>query len=223
MEPVLEACLSCGRVDQPERLHTHITQDKNEKIREKSPLKEQKNHIKNSKESSRRNVTEEIRGKESRRQRKSQSPKKSVEKNLALSEVNGESPSPKVKRKPRKSEKENESSTHVIDSYKNMKKSIKQKSENRPKPRNDFTVDIFTSKTTEEKEIENINHANDDKTLALQDCDDLDVVSITSRSPSQGSRPTVKCSTCSKEFGKASIKFHEPQWNERKLQKNRRK
>ena len=91
-----------------------------------------------------------------------------MEKNLALNEVNGESPSPKVKRKPRKSEKENESSTHVIDSYKNMKKSIKQKSENRPKPRNDFTVDIFTSKTTEEKEIENINHANDDKTLALQ-------------------------------------------------------
>ena len=166
--------------------------------------------------------------------------------------MDGESPSPKVKRKPRKSEKENESSTHVIDSYKNMKKSIKQKSENRPKPRNDFTVDIFTSKTTEEKEIENINHANDDKTLALQvhkinlmrtenkdiqmfkifiktnlvlfqDCDDLDVVSITSRSPSQGSRPTVKCSTCSKEFGKASIKFHEPQCERKKAAEEQKK
>ena len=57
----------------------------------------------------------------------------------------------------------------------------------------------------------------------LQDCDDLDVVSITSRSPSQGSRPTVKCSTCSKEFGKASIKFHEPQCERKKAAEEQKK
>ena len=41
--------------------------------------------------------------------------------------------------------------------------------------------------------------------------------------PSAATRPTVKCSTCGKEFGKASIKFHEPQCEKKKIADDQRK
>lgn len=37
------------------------------------------------------------------------------------------------------------------------------------------------------------------------------------------SRPTVKCKTCAKEFGKSSIKFHEPQCERKKNAEESRK
>ena len=48
-------------------------------------------------------------------------------------------------------------------------------------------------------------------TSANQDTDDLDVVSMTVVSPLHGpgsaaTRRTVKCATCSKEFGRSSIR-----------------
>ena len=37
------------------------------------------------------------------------------------------------------------------------------------------------------------------------------------------SRPTVKCKTCAKEFGRSSIKFHEPQCERKKNAEESRK
>ena len=84
------------------------------------------------------------------------SPEKSVSPNYNNnSNEASDSQSPQVKRKPRNSnpsEKENEA-TPLIEAYRGSKKSLKQKAfhENRPKLKSDFTVDIFTSKTNEDK------------------------------------------------------------------------
>ena len=40
---------------------------------------------------------------------------------------------------------------------------------------------------------------------------------------SLSSRPTVKCQTCGKEFGKSSLKFHEPQCKKKKIAEDLRK
>lgn len=41
--------------------------------------------------------------------------------------------------------------------------------------------------------------------------------------PSAATRPTVKCSTCGKEFGRTSIKFHEPQCEKKKIAEDLKK
>ena len=96
-----------------------------------------------------------------RRSRRSQSPKKSLSPEKSVSPIEtSETQSPQVKRKPKNvknNEKENEVSP-VIEAFKSPKKLKipKQKGvgEVRNKQSNDFTVDIFTSKTNEEREKE---------------------------------------------------------------------
>ena len=46
---------------------------------------------------------------------------------------------------------------------------------------------------------------------------------MTSPVQSVQSRPTVKCKTCAKEFGRSSIKFHEPQCERKKNAEESRK
>ena len=170
-ETILEPCLSCGRTDQPERFHTHpLKEEKEPKAanRQKSPLKENKLNNNNPKESDRtigivqenETLKEKDLPNQNRRLRRSQSPKKSVSPEKSASPVTlpSETHSPQLKRKPRpvkSSEKENEL---AIETSKSPKKSRQPKPkldpEARPKHSNDFTVDIFTSKTTEEKENE---------------------------------------------------------------------
>ena len=96
-----------------------------------------------------------------RRSRRSQSPKKSLSPDKSVSPIEtSETQSPQVKRKPKNvknNEKENEVSP-IIEAFKSPKKLRipKQKGvgEVKSKQSNDFTVDIFTSKTNEEREKE---------------------------------------------------------------------
>ena len=197
-ESVPEPCLSCGRVDQPERLHTHphMTREdtgetkREDRHRHKSPLKvreenihtgynfynsqeqkaDAKNVIKekpgNSTDSSQREVIKE----RPRRGRRSQSPKKSLSPEKSYSPTENSQSSPVVKRRNKNSvkssEKENQSRggasspSSVIEAYASPKKLRipKQKivGEGRAKQNNDFTVDIFTSRTNEEREKDRI-------------------------------------------------------------------
>ena len=95
----------------------------------------------------------------------------------------------------------------------------KQEGESRNKPnKTEFTVDIFTSKTSQEREVE------EKKTGGEVSEDSGEEVELTSlSSPVSSSRPTVKCLTCGKEFGKSSIKFHEPQCRKKKIAEDLRK
>jgi len=95
----------------------------------------------------------------------------------------------------------------------------KPEGESRNKPnKTEFTVDIFTSKTSQEREVE------EKKTGGEVSEDSGEEVELTSlSSPVISSRPTVKCLTCGKEFGKSSIKFHEPQCRKKKIAEDLRK
>ena len=105
-----------------------------------------------------------------RRGRRSQSPKKSLSPEKSYSPTENSQSSPVVKRRNKNSikssEKENQarggagSPSSVIEAYASPKKLRipKQKLvlEGRAKQNNDFTVDIFTSRTNEEREKERI-------------------------------------------------------------------
>ena len=111
-----------------------------------------------------------------RRGRRSQSPKKSLSPEKSYSPTENSQSSPVVKRRNKNSvknsEKENlgrgggaSSPSSVIEAYASPKKLRipKQKpvGEGRGKQNNDFTVDIFTSRTNEEREKERIENVTD--------------------------------------------------------------
>lgn len=254
-ETILEPCLSCGRTDQPERFHTHpLKEEKEPKTthRQKSPLKENKLNNNNPKETDRtigiveenETLKEKDLPNQNRRPRRSQSPKKSVSPEKCVSPVTlpSETHSPQVKRKPKPvklSEKENEIAT-IVEASKSPKKARHPKTkvdqETRPKHSNDFTVDIFTSKTSEEKENEKSQRTDlnksehiEEKKPAAKKQEQEKSVSAPAEDPEGGpvqasTRPVaVKCKTCGKEFGKASIKFHEPQCEKKKIADDLRK
>ena len=183
-ETILEPCLSCGRTDQPERFHTHPIKEENKSksINKKSPQRHPKSPLKENKISNNNNnnnnetdrtintvdESEDMKDKNlstiTRRGRRSQSPKKSLspEKSLSPSILVSQSLSPVVKRKAKHgkvSEKENDSANQT-GVAKSPRKTIKYQqsktdSEVKRKQNNDFTVDIFTSKSSMEKEAEN--------------------------------------------------------------------
>ena len=205
-ESVLEPCLSCGRVDQPERLHTHPSPAPSHAPapgqRHKSPLKvdsiinstqfpklvlylyfaqEQKTDAKNVKEKSDSGQSQKDTEKERpRRGRRSQSPRKSLSPEKSYSPTENSQSSPQVKRRnknsTKSSEKENtnrgeaSSPSSATEAYKSPKKLRipKQKIvEGRPKQNIDFTVDIFTSRTNEEREKDRIENLNEHQEVDL--------------------------------------------------------
>ena len=103
----------------------------------------------------------------------------------------------------------------------------KQEGESRNKPnKTEFTVDIFTTKTSQEMEGENLKPKEEDKKVGGEVSEESgEEVELTSLSSpvSLSTRPTVKCLTCGKEFGKSSIKFHEPQCKKKKIAEDLRK
>ena len=168
-----------------------------------------------------------------RRQRRSQSPKKSLSPEKAISPVlTSETHSPQVKRRQKTSknnEKENEGSGTGDNPRRSQKSRVskqKPEGESRNKPnKTEFTVDIFTSKTSQEREVEDPRPKEEDKKtggeVSEESGEELELTSLSS--PVSSSRPTVKCLTCGKEFGKSSIKFHEPQCQKKKIAEDLRK
>ena len=230
--------MSCGRTDQPERFHTHPShpshpshplKEKEKDVRSsrhKSPLKESKQNLKESDKTDAGQDLLKEKQPNNRRQRRSQSPRKSLSPEKAVSPVEtSESHSPQLKRRQKTSknnEKENEGSAAPDNSRRSQKARVskqKPEGESRNKPnKTEFTVDIFTSKTSQEREVE------EKKTGGEVSEDSGEEVELTSlSSPVISSRPTVKCLTCGKEFGKSSIKFHEPQCRKKKIAEDLRK
>ena len=230
-QPV-EPCLSCGRTDQPERFHTHPSREK-ERNSQKSPLKENKQNTKEEKPKTEPSP-EHLKEKQTpnnRRQRHSQSPKKSQSPEKSLSPIEtSETQSPQVKRRQKNSnnnEKENVGSRVADNSKRSQKTRVskpKTEGETRKENKREFTVDIFTAKTSEEKEREKSENSE-----SVQEADEKKVGGESDQSGEEvevstvSSRPTVKCNTCGKEFGKSSIKFHEPQCKKKKMAETLRK
>ena len=117
-----------------------------------------------------------------RRGRRSQSPKKSLSPEKSYSPTENSQSSPVVKRRNKNSvkssEKENQarggasSPSAVIEAYASPKKLRipKQKivGEGRAKQNNDFTVDIFTSRTNEEREKDRIESVSEHQQVEIR-------------------------------------------------------
>ena len=244
----MEPCLSCGRTDQPERFHTHPAQPsqpskEKEKdarsSRHKSPLKESKQNLKESDKAEPGQNHLKEKPPNNRRPRRSQSPRKSLSPEKAVSPVEtSETHSPQLKRRQKTSknnEKENEDNSRRSQKVREVRVSKqKQEGESRNKPnKTEFTVDIFTSKTNQEREGEDAKPRDEDKKagrvgggaggeLSEESGEEVELPSVSSP-VSLSSRPTVKCQTCGKEFGKSSLKFHEPQCRKKKIAEDLRK
>ena len=240
----MEPCLSCGRMDQPERFHTHPSHPSKEKEKDvkssnqKSPLKENRQNTKELEKSKTEQSHEHLKDKQlpnMRRQRRSQSPKKSLSPEKSVSPIEtSETQSPQVKRRQKTSknnEKENEGSQNTENSKRTQKSRgsrPKQEGVVRPKQNcTEFTVDIFTAKTSEEREREKSDKSRQSEgkigVESEESGEDVELTSLSSPVSSLSSRPTVKCNTCGKEFGKSSIKFHEPQCKKKKIAENLKK
>jgi len=168
---------------------------------------------------------------------RSLSPKKSSSPEKSSPPVSSELHSPLMKRKAKmvkQSEKENEEVATTSNNTKSPRKQQRPVHNNnnnnnnnnskpnaaspvRAKKSRDFTVDIFTPKSSEakneeekvkkeEKEVEEAKKVTGSSTAAEKDSSE-EAAGAGARSGAV----TVKCHTCAKEFGKASIKFHEPQ------------
>ena len=255
----MEPCLSCGRTDQPERFHTHPFQNPSQNqsppskekdkdargSRHKSPLKESKQNLKESDKTEPGQDNLKEKQPNNRRPRRSQSPKKSLSPEKAVSPVEtSETQSPQLKRRQKTSknhEKENEGSGTGEKSRRSQKVRVskqKQEGESRSKPnKTEFTVDIFTNKTSQEREGEDSKPREEDKKVGRvggggggggggevseESGEEVELTSLSSPL-SLSSRPTVKCQTCGKEFGKSSLKFHEPQCKKKKIAEDLRK